>query len=56
MRKPAKKKQGVFRPTSADLSLYNQKFERVVEPGLFRVMIGASSEDIRLKDEFRVNP
>jgi len=25
-------------------------------PGLFRVMIGVSSEDIRLKDEFQVNP
>jgi beta-glucosidase len=31
-----------------DFSLYNQEMERVVEPGWFQIMIGASSEDIRL--------
>jgi beta-glucosidase len=37
-----------------DLALYNQDLKRVVEPGVFRVMAGASSEDIQLRGEFRV--
>ena len=32
-----------------DLSLLNERMERVVEPGDFEVLIGASSTDIRLK-------
>jgi beta-glucosidase len=32
-----------------ELFLYNQEMKRVVEPGEFRLMIGSSSEDIRLK-------
>ena len=36
------------------LSFYNQKSEWVAEPGDFDVMIGASSEDIRLKDSFEL--
>ena len=32
-----------------DLSLLNERMERVVEPGDFDVLIGASSTDIRLK-------
>ena len=32
-----------------DLSLLNEQMERVVEPGDFEVLIGASSTDIRLK-------
>jgi beta-glucosidase len=37
-----------------DLALYDQDLRRVVEPGQFRVMVGASSEDIRLKTDFQV--
>jgi beta-glucosidase len=37
-----------------DLALYDQDLRRVVEPGEFRVMVGASSEDIRLRGEFQV--
>jgi beta-glucosidase len=54
--RPGEKKSVTFRLTPADLALLNPGLERVVEPGLFRVMIGASSEDIRLKDEFEVKP
>ena len=43
-----------FKLTPADLALYNANLERVVEPGQFRVMVGASSADIRLRGEFRV--
>ncbi len=31
------------------LTMFNEKMERVVEPGEFRIMIGASSNDIRLR-------
>ncbi|WP_316837746.1 glycoside hydrolase family 3 N-terminal domain-containing protein [Pedobacter nutrimenti] len=39
--------------TSHDLSLLNQKMERIVEPGWFKIMIGSSSEDIRLTDRIK---
>ncbi|MFA5832204.1 MAG: glycoside hydrolase family 3 N-terminal domain-containing protein [Bacteroidota bacterium] len=34
------------------LSFYNQQLQWVAEPGEFDIMIGASSEDIRVKDNF----
>jgi beta-glucosidase len=34
------------------LSFYNDDLQWIAEPGDFEVMIGASSEDIKLKDEF----
>jgi beta-glucosidase len=37
-----------------DLALYDRDLHRVVEPGQFRVMIGSSSEDIRLQETFVV--
>jgi len=37
-----------------DLQLLNSDNKWVVEPGEFRVMVGASSEDIRLKSSFMV--
>jgi beta-glucosidase len=36
------------------LSFYNQNLEWVAEPGDFEVMIGASSEDIRLRGDFEL--
>lgn len=41
-----------FTLTADDLSLYNQQMMRTVEPGEFTVMIGAASNDIRLKGIF----
>ena len=38
-----------------DLALYNLKMEHVVEPGEFKVMVGAASNDIRLEGSFRLN-
>lgn len=35
-----------------ELSLYNMEMKQVVEPGDFKVMIGAASDDIRLEGEF----
>ena len=37
-----------------DLSIWNRDMHFVVEPGTFKVMIGASSEDIKLKGEFEI--
>ncbi|HEV2829791.1 MAG TPA: fibronectin type III-like domain-contianing protein, partial [Pyrinomonadaceae bacterium] len=37
-----------------DLSLWDRNMRFVVEPGKFRVMIGSSSEDIRLTGEFSI--
>jgi beta-glucosidase len=37
-----------------DLALFDQSMNRVVEPGTFIVMVGSSSEDIKLKGEFNV--
>ena len=40
--------------TADQLKLMNHKMEWVVEPGKFTVMLGASSDDIRLKDTFEL--
>jgi len=37
-----------------DLSIWNRDMHFVVEPGTFKVMIGASSEDIKLNGEFEI--
>jgi beta-glucosidase len=42
--------------TPADLSLWDRNMKFVVEPGRFRIMVGASSEDIRLSGEFDILP
>ncbi len=36
------------------LAIWDQEMQRVVEPGKFRVMVGASSADIRLTGEFKI--
>jgi beta-glucosidase len=35
-------------------SLWNREMKRVVEPGWFNIMIGASSEDIRLQQRIQL--
>ncbi|HEY6976118.1 MAG TPA: glycoside hydrolase family 3 C-terminal domain-containing protein [Chitinophagaceae bacterium] len=47
-------KEVVFMITPDMLSMLNKDLEQVVEPGDFRIMIGASSRDIRLKETLRV--
>jgi len=37
-----------------DLFLINRNYKRVVEPGKFKIMIGSSSEDIRLEGSFTI--
>jgi len=36
------------------LSLFNENMKKVVEPGWFKIMIGSSSEDIRLYSRFQI--
>jgi beta-glucosidase len=43
-----------FRLTPEDLALWDRKMRFVVEPGMFKVMVGAASEDIRLSGEFEI--
>jgi beta-glucosidase len=51
---PGESRTCFFRLTPDDLALYDKDLRRVVEPGQFRVMVGSSSEDIRLTDQFEV--
>lgn len=52
--KPGEKKMMTFTLTPADLALWDRNMHFVVEPGRFRAMVGASSEDIRLSGEFEM--
>lgn len=36
------------------LEMYNSEMHKVVEPGFFRIMIGASSKDLRLKESLQI--
>jgi beta-glucosidase len=52
--RPAESRDVTFALGSDDLRMLGGDLRWVVEPGAFRVMIGASSEDIRLRGEFTV--
>jgi beta-glucosidase len=51
---PGEKKHVQFTLTPQDLMLLDRDMKWVVEPGRFQVMIGASSEDIRLRGGFEI--
>lgn len=52
---PGETKEVTFKLNAFDaLALWNRTMQHVVEPGKFKVMIGSSSEDIRLSGEFFV--
>lgn len=53
---PGESKNVEFSLGVEDLSLLDRGMKRVVEPGKFHVMIGASSADIRLDQFFEVEP
>jgi beta-glucosidase len=48
------KKTVTFRVQADCLAFYIKKMERKVEPGVFKVIIGNSSADIRLEGEFEI--
>lgn len=52
--KPGETKTVTFRLTPSDLAIWNIHNEFKVEPGTFTVMVGASSEDLRLTGTFEV--
>ena len=51
---PGETKNVKFRLTHDDLAFLDKNMNRVVEPGIFEVMVGSSSADIRLKGEFNM--
>ena len=51
---PGEKKTVKFVLHPDDLALLDKNMNWTVEPGKFQVMIGSSSEDIKLKAEFEV--
>ncbi|MFL6210096.1 MAG: glycoside hydrolase family 3 C-terminal domain-containing protein [Pyrinomonadaceae bacterium] len=53
---PGETKNVTFTLRPEDLALWDRNMRFVVEPGAFKVMIGASSEDIRLTGEFSILP
>ena len=53
---PGQTKEIIFWITPAMLSMLDKDLQTVVEPGDFRVMIGASSLDLRLKTTLTVAP
>jgi len=48
------KKNVTIELTPEELGFYDENLDFVVEPGIYEVMIGASSDDIRLKTSFEV--
>jgi len=51
---PGEEKRITFRLSVDQLAFYDQDMRFIVEPGRFNIMIGSSSEDIRLTGSFEV--
>jgi CARDB. len=51
---PGEEKTVDFTLTPQELGLWNKDNHFVVEPGMFTVMVGSSSQDIRLQGKFEV--
>ena len=49
---PGEKKKVTFTLHSQDLAIWDKNMEFRIEPGTFKVMIGASSKDIKLEGKF----
>jgi len=53
--KKGEKQKVTFTLGKEQLALYNLQMQHVVEPGEFKVMVGASSDDIRLEGDFFIH-
>jgi len=53
--KKGETRQVNFSVTPETLKMLNEEMQWVVEPGDFRIMVGASSNDIRLRGILHVN-
>jgi beta-glucosidase len=51
---PGEEREVTFRLGPADLEMLDRDLRRVVEPGTFRILVGASSKDIRLRGSLEV--
>jgi beta-glucosidase len=54
--KPGETRTVTFTIEPDFLAIWNLQMKRVVEPGQFKVSVGASSTDIRLKGGFEIVP
>lgn len=52
--KPGESGKVQFKLSTEELKIWNRQMKHVVEPGEFKIMIGSSSEDIRLRGSFSV--
>ncbi len=52
--KPGETKTVTFTLTPTDLEMLDENMHWIVEPGKFNVMIGSSSQDIRLRGDFEI--
>ena len=52
---PGESKRVTFHLPVNQMAYYNDNLELVLEPGTFKVMVGSSSEEILLRDEFKVD-
>jgi beta-glucosidase len=52
--KPGESKIVKFKIGAEHLSLWNREMKQVVEPGMFKIMVGSASDDIRLTDSLKV--
>lgn len=53
---PGESRMVSFKVQPDDLAIWNLEMKRVVEAGPFKVAVGSSSKDIRLKGEFKILP
>lgn len=51
---PGEEKEVTFTITPDMLTMFDVNIKEVIEPGMFRIMIGSSSTDIRLRELFEV--
>lgn len=51
---PGQTKRIRFQIKAKELAILDRSYRQVVEPGTFTVMVGSSSEDIRLKESFEL--